>query len=89
MTTNSLLSRVSKLEQRVSPDIIPIPPKELIPVKVGEYWEVKKLPYKTKKQADEVSARFKEFGLSAYLDELREQVLKNNDIERGNRNGCI
>ncbi|MBO0476168.1 hypothetical protein DOK76_03740 [Vagococcus sp. DIV0080] len=74
---NSLLARIKKMEEIIGPDIIPIPRDKRKVTKIEEgKWKVFHLTFEVEQDAVDFSKRLTEQGLTAYLDEILNQLAK-------------
>lgn len=73
-TNRSLLARIKRMEQILGPEIIAFSAERRKVVESPKGWEVSKLNFDTKKEAEVFSNNLKKHGLIAYLEEIENRL---------------
>ncbi|MGF2142337.1 hypothetical protein ACQUD9_06665 [Vagococcus fluvialis] len=74
-TNTSLLARIKRMEQIIGPEILAVPfdRRKVIQVNDNE-WSVCSITFEVEKEAIDFSNKLKDQGLTAYLDEIINQL---------------
>ncbi|UDM74059.1 hypothetical protein [Vagococcus fluvialis] len=73
-TNRSLLARIKRMEQILGPDIIAFSAERRRVIESPNGWEVSRLNFDTKEEAEVFSNNLKEQGLMAYLEEIEKRL---------------
>lgn len=85
VTNTSLLARIKRMEQILGPEIIAFSVERRRVIEGSKGWEVSRLNFDTKEEAEVFSSNLKEQGLMAYLDEIEKRLESEGHVDEVSR----